>query len=119
MVDLIQLVREELQRIIDNIDAGNSKMSEEDAAGLVTALQQYTHKDEWLTKYQACQFLGRISRATFDNLVANEYIPRGTKKYQGDSSLFWRVTDLLEYRKMRDKKVPNQMPAFAEERRGF
>jgi predicted DNA-binding transcriptional regulator AlpA len=104
MEGLMGLLRVELLKIVENIDAGNSNMSEEDMTQTIMALRQYSHKDEWMTKYQACQFLGGISRATFDNLVSEGKIPKGKKNFAGDSSLFWKATDLMEYRKKRSAK---------------
>lgn len=105
MEGLIKLFREELLKIVDNIDAGNSNMDEEDMTQAIVALRQYSHKDEWMTKYQACQFLGGISRATFDNLVSEGKIPKGKKTFAGDSSLFWKATDLMTYRKYKKSKT--------------
>lgn len=97
MDGLTKLLRNELLKIVDNIDAGNSNMSEEDMTQTVLALRKYTHKDEVMTKYQACRFLSK-SRATFDNLVAAGELPKGEKLYEGDSNLFWKVSDLTIYR---------------------
>lgn len=99
------LLKQELTKIIDCIDGGNSNMDEEDMSMLVVALRQYSHKEELLTKYEACQFLNGISRATFDNLVAEGKIPKGTKAHQGDSSLFWKATDLVDYRRKMRKEL--------------
>lgn len=95
---IIDTLKRELQWIIDNIDAGNSNMSEEDMLNTIRALKHYSHKDEYMTKYEACQFLNGISRATFDNLVAERKLPPGEKKYAGDSNLFWKTTDLMQYK---------------------
>jgi predicted DNA-binding transcriptional regulator AlpA len=80
-------------------------MSEEDMTQAIMALRKYSHKDEWLTKYQACQFLNGISRSKFDSLVADGEIPKGQKNFAGDSSLFWKTTDLMEYRKRKQQKA--------------
>jgi predicted DNA-binding transcriptional regulator AlpA len=81
-------------------------MSEEDMTQAVLALRKYTHKDEVMTKYQAHKFLS-VSRATFDNLVAAGELPKGEKLYEGDSNLFWKVSDLTIYRNNRNKKLLN------------
>ena len=39
---------------------------DEREAKILEVLNKYTHKDEKLSKYQACQYLN-VSRATFDN----------------------------------------------------
>ena len=100
---LLKVIKGELLKVIDNIDSGNSRMSENDAINLIASLQQFTHVDQYYTKYEACKFLNGISRSTFDNLVLEGKIPRGTKLHAGDNTLFWKVTDLMEY-KERNKK---------------
>lgn len=67
-----------LLKIIEDIDAGNSNISEEEELELLDMLKKYTSKDEPLSKYQAFHYL-HISRATFDNLVKEGYIPQGKK----------------------------------------
>ena len=96
MEGLINLLKTEILRIVENIDAGNSKMSEEDMTQAIMALQKYSHKDEWLTKYQACQFLNGISRSKFDSLVANGEIPKGQKNFAGDPQFIFRLTNLVK-----------------------
>lgn len=93
-----QLLKEELQGLIDKIDAGGSRGNEEEMVGILMAIRKYNHKDEYFTKYQACKYLNGISRATFDNLVAAGKIPQGEKLYAGDNNLFWKVSDLRKYK---------------------
>lgn len=90
--------------IIDDIDAGNSNINEEDAGRIISAIQLYSHKDQYYTKYQACKYLNNISRATFDNLVHEGKLPQGVKLYAGDNNLFWKVSDLVTYRNNNRKK---------------
>lgn len=73
---MIQVIRKLLFNIIQNIDAGNSNISDEDAIKIVEALSEYTRKDTGISKYAACRYLN-ISRATFDNYVREGKIPKG------------------------------------------
>lgn len=78
--------------MIDNIDVGNSNLTEEEALNAIKILKDYTDKTKRLSKYQACQYLN-ISRAKFDNLVREGKIPRG-KHQIGFKELSWSERDL-------------------------
>ncbi len=93
-----QLLKEELLKLVDSLDAGHSRGNEEEMVGILMTIRKYNSKEEYFTKYQACKYLNNISRATFDNLVAEGKIPQGEKLYAGDNNLFWKVSDLRKYR---------------------
>jgi hypothetical protein len=82
----LELLKISLQKIIDNIDAGNSEFSEEECDELLEAINKATNTKNKLSKYQACKYLN-ISRATFDNYVRAGKIPKGEKE-QGFKELF-------------------------------
>lgn len=94
---LLNIIKEELQKIILNIDNGNSNLSEDELIEVVDFLKMYTNKDVAMSKYQAFNYLG-ISRATFDNLVREGKIPPGIKQ-QGFTEKAWLKKDLDAYRK--------------------
>ena len=96
---LLKALRDELQTIIDRIDAGNSNISEEEGTSIISTLKAFTEKDIPMSKYQAFNYL-HISRATFDNLVKEGKIPQG-KKQQGFNELQWFKKDLDAYREMK------------------
>jgi predicted DNA-binding transcriptional regulator AlpA len=73
---LITAIKKELQRIINDIDTGNSNINEEDEMDILNFLNNITRRDEGMSKYSACQYLG-VSRATFDGYVRAGYIPKG------------------------------------------
>lgn len=89
---MLKVVRNLLLKIVDNIDAGNSNITENEAMELAKILQSYTDKTIKMSKYQACQYLN-VSRATFDNYVREGNLPRG-KKEAGFKELFWQAKDL-------------------------
>lgn len=91
---MINVIGEELQKIVDSIKAGNSNIDEERALELVGIVKSYTDKTQLLSKYEACRHLN-ISRATFDNYVREGYLPRGKKK-PGFKELFWVEKELDE-----------------------
>lgn len=94
---MIGLIREQLVRLTEDIDAGNSNIDEEDEVKLVKLIKLYTRKDVPMSKYQACKYLG-MSRAKFDNLVKNSELPEG-KKTAGFKELSWERKDLDKYLK--------------------
>ena len=93
---LLKAIKEQLLKIVDNIDAGNSNISEEECNSIISILKTFTEKDIPMSKYQACNYL-HISRETFDNLVREGKIPQG-KKQQGFNKLQWFKKDLDAYR---------------------
>lgn len=81
-----------LQKLINDIDSGNSNMSEEEIQEVIDRLKEYTRKDVPLSKYQAYTYLN-MSRAKFDNLVKEGRLPRG-QKVAGFKELRWYKRDL-------------------------
>lgn len=89
---MLKVLRELLVSIIDDIDTGNTNIEEEDEVKIIESLRQYTRKDRPMSKYQAYTYLN-MSRATFDNLVKDGKLPKGTK-VAGFKELFWYKKDL-------------------------
>lgn len=94
---MLKVIRNLLAKVVNDIDAGNSNITENEAMELAKVLQSYTDKTVRMSKYQACQYLN-MSRATFDNYVREGKLPRG-KKEAGFKELFWIEKDLIEFRK--------------------
>lgn len=97
---MLRLIRNLLSTIINDIDAGNSNITESEAIELAKVLKTYTDRIEKLSKYQACQYLN-MSRATFDNYVREGIIPKGTKQ-AGFKELFWTKKELSKVIKLRE-----------------
>lgn len=89
---MLKIIRDLLLRIVDDIDTGNSNISEEESITLVTTLRELTNKEKRLSKYEACKYLN-VSRATFDNYVRSGKIPKG-KHQAGFKELSWYQKDL-------------------------
>lgn len=101
---MLKIIRDLLEKIVSDIDAGNSNITEEEALKLTKVLQSYTDKTVKMSKYQACKYLN-VSRATFDNYVREGSIPRG-KKEAGFKELFYTKKDLDDFvRKAKNKKL--------------
>lgn len=62
------MLLQEFFNIVDDIDAGNSNITEGEAIEIVDNLRRFTDKEKRLSKYAACKYLN-VSRATFDNYV--------------------------------------------------
>lgn len=99
---MLKAVRSLLLKIVDDIDAGNSNITENEAIEIVDSLKRFTDKEKRLSKYAACEYLN-ISRATFDNYVREGKLPRG-KHEIGFKELSWSKKDLDEFiKKMKGK----------------
>ena len=95
---MINILKQHLLKIVDDIDAGNSNISEEDNIKLCKTLQEYTRQDKRMSKYAAHTYLN-ISRAQFDNYVADGLIPKGIKEI-GYKELSWYKKDLDSFIKL-------------------
>ena len=94
---MLKLIRNQLLRIVEDIDAGNSNLTEEEEIEVAKILKRFTTKDKPMSKYEAYTYL-RISRAKFDNLVKEGKLPKG-KKQQGFKELSWTKKELDKYTK--------------------
>lgn len=92
---MLSVIRELLLKIVDDIDTGNSNLSDEESIEVIKSLKKYTRKDTPLSKYQAYTYLN-MSRATFDNMVREGKLPKG-KKVAGFKELIWYKRDLNKY----------------------
>lgn len=89
---MLKLIRNHLLKIVEDLDTGNSNLSDEEEIELLNLVVKLTDKTKRLSKYQACQYLN-ISRATFDNYVREGKIPKGTHQ-AGFKELSWSQKDL-------------------------
>ena len=92
---MVSVLQKLLRKIDQDIDAGNSNLTEEEALEVIEILKEYTRRDKPMSKYQAYTYLN-ISRATFDNLVSEGKLPKGVK-VAGFKELFWYKKDLDKY----------------------
>lgn len=88
---MLKVIKKLLLQMIDDLDSGNSNISEEDANEIIDTLKKLSDKSRF-SKYSACQYLN-ISRASFDNYVKEGKIPRGTHT-AGFKELSWSKLDL-------------------------
>lgn len=89
---MLKVIKELLLKIVDDIDAGNSNITNEEALELANTISVLANKDRRMSKYAACQYLN-VSRATFDNYVREGKLPKG-KHDIGFKELSWSRRDL-------------------------
>lgn len=82
-----------LQQIINDIDSGNSNISEKDQLEIINVLEKISSKE--LSKIESANYIG-VSRATFNNYINKGLIPKGRKR-QGFKELSWSKKDLNEF----------------------
>lgn len=89
---MLKVIKELLLKIVDDIDAGNSNITNEEALELANTISVLANKDRRMSKYAACQYLN-VSRATFDNYVREGKLPK-EKHDIGFKELSWSRRDL-------------------------
>ena len=90
---MLQLIKTALKQFINDIDSGNSNITEEQQKELLSLLLQFNQKE--YSKIEAAQYIG-VSRATFDNYIIKGLIPKGRKR-QGFKELCWNKSDLDKF----------------------
>ena len=90
---MLNIIRSLLGKIVNDIDAGNSNITEEEGKEIIKILTNIS--EPRLSKYQACQYLN-VSRATFDNLVRDGKLPEGSRQ-AGFKEKFWKKSEILQY----------------------
>ena len=94
---MLKVIKQLLLKVVDNIDSGNSNISEDEGVEIIGMIKELTDKTQRLSKYKACEYLN-VSRATFDNYVREGKLPKG-KKVAGFNELSWTKKELDEYKK--------------------
>lgn len=90
---MLKVIRDILQKFIDDIDADNTHLNYEQQCSILKILSNVDiGQDNEMNKTQASEYLG-VSRATFDNYVRDGYIPEG-KQVGRFKELRWYKSDL-------------------------
>ena len=89
---MLNIIKKGLRKLLDDLDAGNTDITEEEAIKLCGIVNEITRKDIKMSKYKAYTYLN-VSRATFDNYVAHGLLPKGIKE-AGYKELSWYKKDL-------------------------
>ena len=93
---MIKIVRDMLASIVNDIDAGNSNLSESECSEVIDTLKRFTDRTQYISKYEAYTRLG-VSRATFDRYVNLKMIPKGVKR-SGFKELCWKLDDIEKFK---------------------
>lgn len=97
---MLQTIKKQLLRIIDDIDTGNTNMTEEEMIETAKFLKKFNSREKFISKYQAFKYLN-MSRAKFDNLVREGILPKG-KKVEGFKELQWSLKEIKDAKRRRD-----------------
>ena len=92
----LKLTKELLLKIANSIDENSSYINPEQYEELLSTVNFMIQSNVKYSKYQAINYLN-ISRATFDNYVADGKIPKG-RKQQGFKEIFWLKSDLDKFK---------------------
>lgn len=92
---MLNLIKIAFQQFINDIDSGNSNISEEQQSKILDLINEINSKE--LSKVESANYIG-VSRATFDNYVSKGLLPKG-KKRQGFKELSWNKNDLNKFLK--------------------
>lgn len=99
-----QSIEKELQHSIENIDAGNSEITEEELVELVKLLATINKGGERISKTIACEKILHCSPSTFDNYVREGIIPPG-RKVAGFKELSWNESDFIGIKLKRIRNI--------------
>ena len=84
---LKNLFKEFLTKVLEDLDSGNSNISEQEELELIDLILKISRKE--YSKLEAADYIG-VSRATFDNYINKGLIPKGEKRY------FWRTAGRIQ-----------------------
>lgn len=91
-----------LRVVADNIDAGNSNISEEEMLSICELISNSSNPEEKISKYRTAELLG-VNHKTVDYYVKKGYIPRGRQE-SGFKEIFWYKKDVLKFKEEKDNK---------------
>ena len=96
---MLQSLKLALQQIINDIDSGNSNITEDQQQEALEFVRKLL--DPMLTLTESADYIG-VCKNTFNNYIDKGLIPKGIKR-RGTNSLFWNKTDLDKYLKNKKK----------------
>lgn len=79
---MIKIIKNLLLAIIENIDSGNSNITEQEAIELVDIIKKYTDTTQFYNRTQAAKYL-HCSIQSFDLYRKEGKIPEGAKQAGG------------------------------------
>ena len=91
-----------LRGLADNIDAGNSNITEAEMMEICEMISNSSNPEEKISKYQTADLLG-VNHKTVDYYVRKGYIPHGRQEV-GFKEIFWYKKDILKFKEEKDEK---------------
>lgn len=91
-----------LRTVADNLDAGNSNITEDEMLEICELIGNASNPEEKISKYQTADLLG-VNYKTVDYYVKKGYIPRGRQEI-GFKEIFWYKKDILKFKEVKDQK---------------
>ena len=91
---MLKVIRDLLLKIVDNIDAGNSNISEKEAFEIIDIIKRYTDTTQYYNRTRAAKYLN-CSVQSFDLYRKEGKIPEGIKQVGGVRQ--WTKQQLDEY----------------------
>lgn len=107
----IKLIKTLLQEGIDNIDAGNSNLSEDELDALIETLTAINRGIKRYSKRQVCEDILHCSSSTFEKYLELDIIPPGHKE-KGFKELSWSRKDFDDAVMIRINKYRNKQGLF-------
>ncbi len=92
----LKLFAKQLRDTADQIESGNSNMTQDELETAIATLQNAANKQKRLSKAQSADYL-KVSIRTFDNYIRSGKIPKGIKQV-GFKELFWEQKDLDDFK---------------------
>lgn len=91
---MINIIKNLLLKIVENIDAGNSNITEKEAFEIIGVLKHYTDTTQYYNRTQAAKYLN-CSVQSFDLYRKEGKIPEGIKQAGGVRQ--WTKQQLDQY----------------------
>ena len=91
-INITKLLSKYLREVADNLDAGNSNLSEQEQSELLAMI---THTS--ISAEEVCDYLN-ISRPTLTNDIRDGKIPKG-RKLRGRNELVWFKDEIINVMK--------------------
>ena len=91
---MINIIKNLLLKIIENIDAGNSNITEKEAFEIIDIIKRYTDTTQYYNRTQAAKYLN-CSVQSFDLYRKEGKIPEGIKQTGGVRQ--WTKQQLDQY----------------------
>ena len=79
---MLKVIKDLLLKIIDNIDTGNSNLTEDQAVEVIKIIKNYTDTTQYYNRTQAAKYL-HCSIQSFDLYRKEGKIPEGIKQAGG------------------------------------